>query len=71
MKQWMTIEVRGKTKQWSWHLKADPQYLAEWQADGVQIFALENTIPEWVVDAGLLRPWVWVQDFWNKCMRLW
>jgi hypothetical protein len=70
MKQWMTIEVRGRDRTWAFTTKADARYLEEWQADGLQIFILENTIPAWVVDLGLTRPWIWAQDFW-KVLRLW
>lgn len=70
MKRMMVIEVRGKTKLWSFHTKVDPQYLAEWEADGLQIFILENSIPEWVVDLGLLRVWCRAQDAWNF-LRFW
>lgn len=70
MKQWMIVEVRGREKQWSYTTKADPRYLKEWQDDGVQIFILENTIPEWVVNLGLTHIWCWVQDAW-KVLRLW
>lgn len=70
MKQWMVIEVRGREKQWSWHVKADPQYLEEWQADGIQIFILENSIPAWAVDLGLTHIWCRVQDVW-KFLRFW
>lgn len=70
MKQWMVIEVRGKNCQWSFHTKADPKYLPEWEADGLQIFILENSIPEWAVDLGLTRIWCRVQDVW-KFLRFW
>jgi hypothetical protein len=70
MKRWMVIEVRGREKSWSWHVKADERYLEEWQADGVQIFILENSIPEWAVELGLTHIWCRVQDAWNF-LRLW
>jgi hypothetical protein len=70
VKQKMLIEVRGKTKLWSFAFYADPQYLPEWEADGLQVFHLENTIPKWVVDIGMLRPWIWVQDAW-RFLRFW
>lgn len=61
----MGINVRGKHKSWGFHFYADPQYLEEWRADGLDINLLENVIPAWVVDWGLLRPWCFVQDCLN------
>lgn len=60
----MTLEVRGKDHRWCFDVYADPQYLAEWQADGVQIFLVENTIPAWM-PAWALRPWCVLQDLFN------
>lgn len=70
MKQRMLIEVRGKTKLWSFPIWGEPEHLAEWESDGLQVFFLENTIPEWAVDLGLTRLWCAVQDVW-RWMRLW
>lgn len=61
----MSITVRGKCHTWSFDTYADPQHLEEWQADGVDIGIIENSIPEWVVDAGLLKVWIFFQDIWN------
>lgn len=33
--------------------------------DGIRIGIVNNTIPMWAVDAGLLRPWCFVQDVFN------
>lgn len=35
------------------------------RSDGLNIIVPENIIPAWVVDAGLLRPWCFLQDLWN------
>jgi len=72
MKQRLLIEVKGKQKLWSFVTYADPQYLEEWRADGLEIFILENTIPEWVADLGVpaMRVWCWAQDAW-KFLRFW
>lgn len=72
MKEWMVVEVRGRDKVWSFRTEADPQYLEEWRADGLQIFLLENTIPEWVAGLGLpaIKVWCWAQDAW-RFLRVW
>jgi hypothetical protein len=64
------IVVRGKTKTWAFNFPADPKHLPEWEADGLEVYEVCNTIPEWVVDIGLLRLWVRVQDAW-KFLRMW
>lgn len=61
-KKLCSITVRGKHCVWSFHTYADPQYLKEWQADGVEIDEVINVIPEWIVDLGLMRPWIFLQD---------
>jgi hypothetical protein len=72
VKQRMLIELRGREKQWSFVTYADPQYPPEWEADGLQIFILENTIPEWVAGMGLpaIKAWCWAQDAW-RFLRVW
>lgn len=70
MKKTMVIEVKGRTKVWNFAIKADEKYLKEWQADGVPICLLANTIPVWAVKLGLTRIWFFVQNVWNF-LRLW
>lgn len=59
------INVKGKNKKWGFHFYGDPKYIEEWRADGLDITEIENVIPAWIVDLGLLRPWCFVQDVWN------
>jgi hypothetical protein len=61
----MMIEVRGKRKSWSFPFYGDPKYLAEWRADGLEVNEVYNTIPYWVVECGMARPWCFVQDVLN------
>ena len=44
--------------------------MADWRADGLEIDEIVNVIPEWAVAAGLLRPWVQVQDAWAWVRRM-
>lgn len=59
------IEVRGERSRWVFDTYVDPQYLAAWRADGLTIYLIENTIPEWVADLGLAGPWCFLQDLFN------
>lgn len=43
----------------------DTRYLDEWREAGIEIYILENSIPEWVADLGLVRIWCFLQDVWN------
>lgn len=62
MKKPLTITVRGKHHEWNFDVQADPRYLQEWRDDGLEIYVVENSIPEWVVGLGLTRAWCFLQD---------
>ena len=70
MKGTCQIVVRGKSKTWAFNFRADPKHLTEWEEDGLEVYEVLNTIPEWAKSLGLTRLWVAVQDLW-KWMRLW
>ena len=70
VKRPLSITVRGKQKEWSFTFYSDPKYIPEWEADGLVVHEVLNTIPEWAVSMGLTRPWCAVQDAW-RWMRLW
>lgn len=61
----LSIDVRGREKRWSFEFIGDPKHLDEWRADGLEVFEVENTIPIWIADLGLARPWCFVQDLFN------
>ena len=61
----MFIEVRGKQKSWCFTFYGNPEYLADWKADGLFIEIVENTVPMWVAECGLTRPWCFLQDLLN------
>lgn len=71
MKQRISIIVRGKSGAlYSFTFDADPRYLAEWQADGLDVAEVLYSVPLWVVDLGLTRVWCAAQDAW-RWLRLW
>ena len=70
MKGTCQIVVKGKRHTWCFNFKADPKRLAEWEEDGLEVYEVMNTIPEWAVNAGLTRVWVAAQDAW-RFLRLW
>lgn len=61
----LSITVKGREKTWGFTFDHDPKYLAEWRADGLEIDEVLNTIPTWIVDMGLTRPWCFCQDVFN------
>lgn len=65
MSKLLSIHVRGKRKSWSFVFSGDPKHIEEWRADGLQVFEVVNSIPEWAVDLGLTRAWCFMQDVFN------
>ena len=61
----MFIEVQGTHKKWCFHFYGDPKHIKVWSDDGLQVNIIENTIPAWVADLGLTRPWCILQDVFN------
>jgi hypothetical protein len=70
MKTACRLIVHGRSQVWSFRVSEDPSHLAEWQADGLDIQPLLNTIPVPVHRLGLTKPWGWAQDAINF-LRLW
>jgi hypothetical protein len=64
------IVVKGKHHTWAFNFPADAKHLPEWEADGLEVYEVLNTIPEWAQRMGLTHVWCSVQDRWNW-MRLW
>jgi hypothetical protein len=60
-----TIEVRGKRSSWDVAWQASKAQIDAMRADGIDVGIVANSIPEWVVDIGLARPWCFFQDIWN------
>lgn len=59
------IVVKGNRRTWGFRFKGDPKHLPEWRADGLDVYIPENSIPMWVVRAGLIHPWCFLQDLFN------
>lgn len=61
----MFVRVRGKEHEWDFNFYGNPRYIEEWRADGLEVYEIANRIPAWIVDIGLLRPYVFLQDLFN------
>lgn len=59
------VEVRGRQGEWGIPADLARDAIKDMQDDGVQVIVPENSIPLWVVQAGLVRPWCFLQDLWN------
>lgn len=70
MKRRMFVEVQGKSGAWVFRFDGDPAFLDEWAADGLKVGVVEYTIPAWVVEFRLQRPWCAIQRAW-QFLRLW
>lgn len=62
MKEYYGIIVNGNNKKWGFDLYIDPKYVNDWIEDGIEIYKIENTIPEIINNMGLTRLWCWLQD---------
>jgi len=60
-----SVEIRGKQRTWAVDWYASQQQIDDMREDGIDVLEIENSVPAWVVDAGLLRPYVFIQDLWN------
>lgn len=66
-----TLTVKTESgKEFSFTTLVDPKYVEEWRAEGIEINELLNVIPEWVVDLGLMRPYIFFQDLLRLPTRL-
>ena len=60
-----SIEIRGKHSTWGVDWDAPQSQIDGMREDGIDVYIIENSIPVWIVDLGLLRPWCFFQDIWN------
>jgi len=65
LKKLLSVEVKGADKTWSFSFYGDPKHIDVWRDDGLEISEIINVIPEWVIDLGLIRPWIFFQDLFN------
>lgn len=49
----------------SFHANVDTKHVPEWQRRGIEIYPLLNTVPTWVAELGLTKPWCFMQDIFN------
>jgi hypothetical protein len=59
------LTVRGKTSEWGVTADMSKEQIEEMNADGIHVGILQNSVPMWVVDCGLLQTWCFFQDVWN------
>ena len=64
-KKHYSLKIRGKSHTYTFDVWVDPRHLERWWADGIEIDEVVNTIPQWAVNVGLMRPWIFVQDLFN------
>lgn len=65
MKKLYSLQVRGKSKEWSFDIIANPKHVEDWREDGLEIDEIINRIPEWAVRIGLTKLWIFIQDLYN------
>jgi len=64
-KKLYALDIRGRKREWSFPLRADPRRAREWQEDGLEIYEIINEVPQWVagLGEGAVRFWCWLQDW--------
>ena len=66
MTKLMSIEVVGKSGHaFSFNFYGNQKYIDEWLQEGFVITRIENVIPSWIVDLGLTKQFVFMQDLFN------
>lgn len=59
------LVVNGKQSQWLFNVELNPRHIEDLRADGLEVNECFNSIPYWVVEHRLTRPWVFVQDLFH------
>lgn len=59
------VIVRGKSSEWMIDSDLSKQSISDMRDDGLEVILPENSIPAWVVSAGLLVPFCFLQNLWN------
>ncbi len=59
------LNVRGRSAEWAFVVNGDADAAKVWAADGLDVFEVAHSIPAWVADIGLSRPWCAAQSFWR------
>ncbi len=60
-----SVDVRGTQSEWGIPCDLSRDAVDAMRADGLDVKVIENTIPGWIADLGLTRPWCFMQDLWN------
>lgn len=66
----MHYEVVVRGKQHEWFCRIPENQAVAMREDGFEVIEVHNSMPMWVVDMGLTRVWVFVEDLWNIPSRL-
>jgi hypothetical protein len=61
--------IRGR--EYEWRAEVSEASVDDMRADGIEVQEISNTIPDWAVDAGFGRFWIFVQDVWDAPSRAW
>jgi len=61
----VVLSVRGKASEWGLTLPMKWDQITAMREDGIDVGILENTVPAWAVNIGLLKPWCLFQDLFN------
>lgn len=70
MKRKMLMIVRGKNSEWVFTFDGKPEYLKDWQEDGLRVYEVLGSCPAWIADLGFARLWMGAHRAW-QWLRVW
>jgi hypothetical protein len=59
------LHMKGEHSTWCVRAEMSQEQIQAMREDGIEVGVLENTIPNWVVNLGLVKPWCFLQDVWG------
>ena len=65
MKKLYAITIKGTYKTWSLNVWAEPEWVEDWRTDGLEVYEIVYSIPDWIVSLGLMRIWIFCSDIFN------
>ena len=61
----VALEIQGKNIKWAVTADMPEHQIQAMREDGLEVGIIVNSMPMWVLNAGLATPWMFFQDLWN------
>jgi hypothetical protein len=71
MKRPMFVDVRGRSgESYSFEFRGDPAHLSDWRADGLEVYEIAASVPEWLAWCPAMNLYIGAQRLW-QWLRVW